>query len=161
MSFEEITTETWWFACSLGLADLDLCSEMEVPTRSQSAPVSLRGGVWNMSVHRQGLLEEKPRLLFWIVGPRRTRRHTVRFSVASFRPLDINSRHADRVQRVSETFFLRISVNVLQHLKCSQWFFRSTSVSCFPPLFSPRRIRNVPSEHGRCWYARSPLETYR
>ena len=68
------------------------------------------------------------------VDPRRTHRHTVRFSVASFRPLDFKSRLADNVQRVSETFFLRISVNVLQQLTYSQWFFPSTSVSChFPP----------------------------
>ena len=68
------------------------------------------------------------------VDPRRTRRHTVRFSVASFRPLDINSWHDDRVQRVSETFFLRISVDVLQHLKYSRWVSRSTSVSSHFPL---------------------------
>ena len=87
------------------------------------------------------------------VDRRRTHRHTVRFPVASFRPLDFKSRLADRVQRVSETFFLRISVIVLQQLKNSQWFFRSTSLSChFPPR---------PSEHGRCWYARSPPEIYR
>ena len=70
MSFEEIPTETWWFACGLGLANLNLWSEMEVPTRSQSAPVSLRSGVWNTSVHRKGLLEERPRLLFLAVDPK-------------------------------------------------------------------------------------------
>ena len=149
MSFVLFITRTQWFVCSLGLADLDWCSKMEVPTRSQSAPGVPAEWCLEHVCTSPGSFGGEASLALLEVDPRRTHRHTVQFSVASSDHWISNPGIADRVQRVSETFFLRISVNVLQQLKCSQEFFRSTFVTRFFSLFSmkhqkcPLRARSL------------------